>query len=263
MWRGSYALALVLVGGVAAPALLAQTASAPNEYEAKTQLNVQDKGEVWVLKFRFYPPRMITVDIPGRGRKLCWYMLFHVSNPDTKEPHRFIPDFELVTNDVNKRTVSPDQVLPAVQKAIQQVEDPNQHLDIKNSVTIAATPIPPSKADAVPRYITGVAIWVVGDGKGEVNPETNQFSVLVTGLSNGWSVDDKEVIRRKTLKLNFRRLGDRNSRDGSDIRFIQPEQWEYLTSNTPQRVAVPPKPPENKPADAKPGAAQPPPGVKP
>jgi len=261
MWRGSYVLALVFVVG-AAPALLAQTAGAPNEYEAKAQLNVQDKGNVWVLKFRFYAPRLITVDIPGRGRKLCWYMLYHVSNPDTKEPHRFIPDFELVTNDLGRRTVSPDQVLPAVQKAVQQIEDPAGHLDIQNSVTIAAKPIPPSKPDAVPRYVSGVAIWVIGDGKNEVNPATNQFSIFVTGLSNGWSVDDKEVIRRKTLRLNFRRLGDRNNQDGRDIRFID-SGWDYLSSNIPQKVAVPPKPADNKPAEPKAGAAQAPPGVKP
>jgi hypothetical protein len=246
---------------MATPLVVAQTSGTPNEIEAKTQLNVQDKGDVWVLKFRFYPPRLITVDVPGRGRKLCWYMLYHVSNPDTKEPHRFIPDFELVTNDVGKRTVSPDQVLPTVQKAIQQIEDPTGHLDIQNSVTIASKPIPPSKPDAVPRYVTGVAIWVVGDGKGEVTPETNQFSIFVTGLSNGWSVDDKDVIRRKTLQLDFRRLGDRNNPDGRDIRFIK-SGWEYRASTTPQKVAVPPKPAENQPPEPKPGAA-PPPGVKP
>jgi hypothetical protein len=260
MWRGSFVLALALAGE-AAPALVAQTAGAPNEIEAKARLNVQDKGNVWVLNFRFYPPRLITVDIPGRGRKLCWYMLYHVSNPDTKEPHRFIPDFELVTLDTPKR-VAPDQVLPAVQKAVQQIEDPTGHLEILNSVTIAAKPIPPSKPDAVARYVTGVAIWVVGDGKDEVNPATNQFSILVTGLSNGWSVDDKDVIRRKTLRLNFRRLGDRNNSDGRDIRFVDLE-WEYLASNMPQRLAVPPKPPDNKPAEPKTGAAQAPPGVKP
>ena len=263
MLRGSYALALLLAGGMAAPALLAQTSRTPNEYEAKVQRNVQDKEEgIWVLKFRFYPPRMITVDIPGRGRKLCWYMLYHVSNPDANEPHRFIPDFELVTNDLGKRTTSPDQVLPTVQKAIQKIEDPTGHLDIKNSVTIAAKPIPPSKPDAVPRYVTGVAIWVVGRDKGEVPPDMSQFNIFVTGLSNGWSVDDQEVIRRKTLKLKFRRLGDATSREDRDVRYIQPEEWEYRASTQPQKAAVPPKPLDNLPAEAKPAAA-PPPGVKP
>src|SRR6266446_874810 len=55
----------------------------PNEREAKPQVNVQDKDDIrktdskiWVLELKFYDPRLITVDIPGRGRKLCWYMKY-------------------------------------------------------------------------------------------------------------------------------------------------------------------------------------------
>jgi hypothetical protein len=75
-------------------------------------------------------------------------------------------------------------------------------------------------------------------------------------------VDDKDVIRRKTLKLHFRRLGDRNNPDGRDIRFDSYE-WEYVASNLPQKVAVPPKPPDNKPLAPKAGAVQAGPGTKP
>ena len=77
----------------------------PNEREAKPQINVQDKDDIrkpdskiWVLELKFYDPRLITVDVPGRGRRLCWYMKYQVIN-NTPDPHMFIPDFELVTLD--------------------------------------------------------------------------------------------------------------------------------------------------------------------
>ncbi len=218
-------LALVL------PAALVLTAGVtfggpPNEREVKPGASPQDKdvinadnGKLWVLDFRFKDPRMITVDVPGRGRKVCWYVWYQVTN-NSKEPRTFIPDFEVVTND-KINPVFRDQVLPAVQEAIQRQEDPSNHYHIKNSVTIASEPIPAKKenADAVP--VTGVAIW------DNVDPETNNFSIYVGGLSNGWSVDDNKVVRRKTLQLNFRRLGDKYTQDTSQIHFVAPATWIY------------------------------------
>src|SRR5438445_6247195 len=59
----------------------AQSRKNPNQLDAPPLINVEDKedihnpdSKVWVLDFKFYPPRLITVDIPGRGRKLCWYV---------------------------------------------------------------------------------------------------------------------------------------------------------------------------------------------
>ena len=168
------------------------------------------------------------MDIPGRGRKLCWYLWYQVIN-NTKEPHTFIPDFELVT--VDKPRAYNDQVLPKVQKAIQQVEDPSNLLEIKNSVTIANEPIPPSKPDAYPKAVTGVAIW------DDVDPEANYYSIFVSGLSNGWAVTDdpskpgeKTIVRRKTLQLNFKRLGDRFLQKSEEIHFVPPAQWIYRGS---------------------------------
>src|SRR5262249_44277011 len=151
-------------------------------------------SKIWVLNFRFKDPRLITVDVPKRGRKVCWYLWYQVINY-TKDPHDFIPDFELVTHD--KNTTHYDQVLWTVQDAVRKIEDPTDYYKIKNSVSIANDPIPPSKSDALPRAVTGVAIW------DDVDPQTNWFSIYVTGLSNGWSVDDNGKIRRKTLKLTF------------------------------------------------------------
>lgn len=212
---------LALLGTLAATAA-AQAPASLNEIEAKPKGHVKDKGDIWVLQFRFNPPRLITVDVPGRGRRLCWYLLYRVSNPNPKEAITFRPDFELKTFE-NK--VSHDQVLPTVQRAVQRIEDPTGHLDIKNSVTIEDKPLPPTPPEANPRWVTGVAIW------DDVSPDTNQFTIFVTGLSNGWSVDDKDVIRRKTLQLNFRRFGDRTNQDARDIRFVPPEEWVYRAIN--------------------------------
>ncbi len=231
------------LAALAAGILLASFSQAdnPNEIVVKPQINVQDPDDitkegskVWVLDFKFKGPRLITVDIPGRGRKVCWYLWYQVTN-NTEEPHTFIPDFELVTHD--KNTVHHDQILPTVEKAIRKLEDPSEDPSsprIKNSVTIAAEPIPPSKLkgrpNAMPRPVSGIAIW------DDVDPESNSYSIFVAGLSNGWSVTDpvppenKPVVRRKTLQLNFRRIGDKFFQKSEEIRFVPPAQWIYRGS---------------------------------
>ena len=83
---------------VALPSSLAQAPGPFNEHEVKVQSNVQDKGDIWVLDFRFKDPRLVTVDIPGRGRKLCWYMWYQIIN-NTGQTHTPTLDFELVTLD--------------------------------------------------------------------------------------------------------------------------------------------------------------------
>jgi hypothetical protein len=251
MRRRPYAVALLAVA-VAASGVGLVLAAGPNEREVKPAPNVQDADDVlspdskvWALEFHFKDPRLINVDVPGRGRKVCWYLWYEVINR-TKEPRLFIPDFELVTLD--KDTVHRDQILPKVQEAIRQVEDPLDHLKIKNSVTIAAEPIPVSKPDATPRPVTGVAIW------DDVNPDTTRFSIFISGLSNGWALTDpippetEPVVRRKTLQLNFKRPGDRSTLDAREIQFMAPAQWLYRGS----KVKVPGLPggmKEQKPKD--------------
>src|SRR5437879_4181938 len=55
----------------------------PNERDVKPQANVQDSDDiakpnskVWVLDFRFKDPRLIKVNVPGRGQKVCWYLWY-------------------------------------------------------------------------------------------------------------------------------------------------------------------------------------------
>lgn len=204
-----------------------------NERTVGQQANPQDREGIWVLDFHFKDPRVMVVDIPGRGRKHVWYLWYQVSN-NTGEPRPFVPDFIWVCHDEN--TAHHDQVLPTAQAEIRRVEDPNNLLDIKNSVTIAKTPIPVSKEFegdmrvAFPKLVTGVATW------DNINPRSTQFSIFVFGLSDGWAVTDgpdgKPIVRRKALQLKFRRLGDQFSRDSSQIRFVG-HQWVYATSELP------------------------------
>jgi hypothetical protein len=232
MWCSRIALGLLATGlfALAAGTVLAIN---PNEIEVKPQQNPLDKdsiydekgnfrpdSKVWVLDFSFRAPRLIAVDVPGRGRKICWYMWYQVTN-NTNEPHFFVPDFEVVTHDLPKNPVFRDQILPTVQDAISKFEDPTGYFKIKNSVTIAAEPIPANKKDATPYKVTGVAIW------DDIDPNSNNFSVFVTGLSNGWSKDDNNVYRRKTLQLNFKKVGGPFDQTSREIQFVGPWTWIY------------------------------------
>jgi hypothetical protein len=232
--KSSRWLILVLGSALATGLSLVGLAAAvnPNEHTVKPERNVQDSDDLtepnsklWALDFTFRGPRIIKVDVPGRGQKVCWYLWYQVVN-NTKEPHTFIPDFQLVTHD--RHTIHHDQVLPHVEEAIRKLEDPTDYWKVKNSVTISAEPIPPTRPNAVPRPVTGVAIW------DDVDPDSNHYSIFVLGLSNGWSLSDPiekggaPVVRRKTLQLNFHRRGDRFYQKSEEIRFDEKQGAEWI-----------------------------------
>lgn len=227
--------------------------AAPNEIYVKRGGNVQDSdaagnGKLWVLDFKFKAPRLIKVNIPGKGQRLCWYVWYQVINY-SGQPRTFIPEFELVTRDTNMKYQ--DQILPTAQAAIQKIEDPTNYYKIKNSVTIAADPIPASDPKTTPRPVTGVAIWIdpnepdpkdseaVKKAKAKMPKlaDSNRYDIFVAGLSNGWSrteaikPDDKKVVRRKTLQLSFKRLGSKELMKSEHIRFEAPAQWIYRASS--------------------------------
>lgn len=247
-------LTTVILFGLSALPLSLALAENPNEKEIKPAPNSQDKDEIydkegkpkvgsklWVLDFKMKPLRSIKVNVPGRGEQTCYYLWYQVINK-TAEPHTFVPDFELVTQDT--RMTYRDEILPRVQDAIIAREDPAGVLSIKNSVTMTRDPIPPSRPMALPKPVTGVAIWtdpnepLVNDtdevkAKKKDTPkltDSNFFSIFIAGLSNGWAeteaVGGESVIRRKTLQLKFRRFGDGKLRRDEDLRYIEPE-WLY------------------------------------
>lgn len=222
--RWLLSISLSVLGGIA-------VAQAPvtgfNEIPAPPKVNVQDKEDVWVLDFKFKSPRVINVDIAGRGKKNVLYLWYQVSNK-TGQPRTFIPDFELVTRTSDKTTVHADQVLPKVQAEIAKLEDPTGFLNLRNSVTIAAQPVPATKPDSNPVLVTGVAIW---PDVFDAAPSMTSFSIFVSGLSNGWSADDQGQVRRKTLQLNFRRYTDARHVDGTAIQFVAPHEWVYRATS--------------------------------
>jgi len=191
-----------------------------NERQVEPLPNVQDKADIWTMNFEHQDPRMLVVDVPGRGKKVVWYMRYKLINR-TGEERTVIPDFELVPR--GRGVILHDEVLPAVQEEIRKLDDSSNRYNIQNSVTISKTPIPPSKPEAAPKAIYGVAIWAdVGDKAKDLV----DFDIFVSGLSNGWSIDDDGKIYRKTLQLSYKRLGDGSRVDSNEIKF-QDYKWFY------------------------------------
>jgi RNA polymerase sigma factor (sigma-70 family) len=188
--------------------------------------NDLDEMGVWALDLKCKDLRVLTVHVPERAKKTVWYLLYEVVNR-TGKPRLLIPDFELVTLD--KQPTYHDEVIPQALEAIRRVEDPAGRLQIKNAVTVAAEPIPPTKPGATARPVVGVAIWE------NLPSDASRFSVFVSGLSNGFVVDplisgksEPPLVRRKTLRLNFKRVGDR-------MVFVPPAEWVYRAA----KVVVP------------------------
>ena len=252
--RTSRLLVLAFVALLGAGLVVAQTTVpvAPNERHVKPEVNVQDgnasrNAKLWVLDFKFKPLRSIKVTVPGRGEQICYYLWYQVINK-TAKPQLFVPNFELVTHDTRK--VYRDEILPTVLDAIADLEDPSGVLKIKSSNSITRDPIPASRPNAIPRAITGVAIFTdpnepLPRDSAEVKQEkakqpklsdSNFFSLFIAGLSNGWaeteSISDstKTVVRRKTLQLKFRRFGDGALRRDEDLRYTGHE-WLYRASS--------------------------------
>jgi len=110
-----------------------------------------------------------------------------------------------------------------VQEEIRKIEDKSNRYNIQNSVTISKTPIPPSKPEASPKAVYGVAIWADVNDKAR---DMVDFDIFVSGISNGWSIDDDGKIYRKTLRLKYKRLGDGTRVDSSEIKF-EGYEWFY------------------------------------
>ncbi len=209
---------------------------ATGDNEAKRNPRDPKPPGIWVLDFEFKNPRSIKVDIPGRGQRECWYMIYQVKNY-TGEPRYFLPEFEFKNQE--KGTLHKDQILPKVQRQIIKLEDSTAdpddpesgYLRIHNSVTIARAPIPVSIKNGPTKPVTGVAIW------DDIDPDSTRFSIFITGLSNGVALADpippakEQIVRRKTLQVNFKRTGDKYNLKSGDVRFLPPAQWIYRATD--------------------------------
>lgn len=227
---GAVALA---AGGAGTPAF----AQNPSEKKIDPVNLPLDKPDVFTLHFRYKAPRIITLDALDstgkRVKKVVWYMWYQVYNM-SGEPQTFLPEFELVTKDLN--TSHLDQPEPFLVEQLEKIENPTGHerLRLFTNIGISKRPIPPSRPDAIPITVTGVAIWT---DMAEKAPRTNKFSVYVVGLSNGLAVEEtptgERLIKRKTLQINFLRPTDDNRPQVTDIvpddANGPAERWIYRT----------------------------------
>ena len=223
---------LRLLTAVLSLGLCGGTAFAQGQYRPVEPIKLPlDGNGVWTLHFAYTPPRMLVVDTKA-GRKTVWYMVYQVWNKsDTSLPFR--PEFELVTKDGQLRAYLDEPYPGPVADAIRKVEDPTGELKLKTTTGITEAMIPVTNADSVPRAVYGVAIWVDAPAK---SAETNNFSVYVTGLSNGNARQERaggaESVSRKTLQIDFNRPTDAVRAGPNDIRAsdnsgLGSEKWVY------------------------------------
>ena len=237
-------LGAVALTAVGTPALT--FAQNPSEKRIDPLALPLDKPETWTLHFKYKSPRIHTVDAIDRDKKLVkkdvWYMWFQVANL-SGEPQTCLPEFELVTKDLN--TTHLDEPQPFIFEQLKKYEDttvtkenPNGTLNFHTTIGISKRPIPPSKPDARLRWVSGIAIWT---DLTEKAPKTNKFTVYITGLSNGLAVEDikatnERVIKRKTLQINFLRPTDDKRPQVTDIvpddQNGPAEKWIYRTVST-------------------------------
>jgi hypothetical protein len=197
-----------------------------------------DKPDVWTLYFLYKSPRIVTLDGLDKNGKptkmVVWYMWYQVYNM-SGEPQTFLPEFELVTKDLN--TSHLDEPRPYLVDQLRKIEDPTGILNLQTSISISKRPIPPSFPEAIPRKVSGVVVWT---DMNEKAPKTNRFSVYITGLSNGLAIEEtaakEKLIKRKTLQINFLRPTDDKRPQLGDIvpddLNAPAEKWIYRTVST-------------------------------
>ncbi|MDX2036424.1 MAG: hypothetical protein SFX72_07215 [Isosphaeraceae bacterium] len=193
-----------------------------NERWVDASLLPRDKQGIWVLDFAFKPVRLVTVDVPGKGRRQLHYMYYQVINK-TGKPRMFVPQFTIVT-DNGKRFE--DTVNPQGVKLIQAREDPS--IPLLGAVEVVGM-IPASEKQGVDDAVFGVAVWE------NVDPTADRFSVYVRGLSDGYQVvpppegsTDKPTSKFKTLRIDFIRRGDQFDLKEREIQLLDPaHEWIY------------------------------------
>jgi hypothetical protein len=211
---------------------------------------------LWVLDATFKPMRMIRMDLtnPKTGKKektLVWYLVYkgvlrplelpgktNDLTPQNAEvpplgPSLFVPEVTLITNDNGQQKIYPNQILPEAEAIINQRE---RHT-FKNAVDIIGELPPETPADAkAENAIYGVCVWT------GVDPDTDYFTILFSGLSNGYKKvegpDGKEQILRKVLVQQYWRPGDQFGQQEQEFRPKGNPYWVYLPDNPAQAAQM-------------------------
>jgi hypothetical protein len=247
-------LALALGVSVLATSGSAQTTPEEAGFLAKlpstaTGQEMTEQSNLWVMEVRLKPMRMVTANItdPKTGeqkRTLVWYVVYQAVNRpltgptnvrDTVPvnefdpppgPPQFVPAFTLVTNDNGNVRVYEDEVLPEAIAAIEKRE----RRPYPNGVRVVGD-VPeaiPYDAENEPReqIIEGIATF-----RG-IDPETDYFTLLGTGFSNGYKMGDRPgggepLVWRKTLVQKYWRPGDRFEQNEGEFRFRGEPTWTF------------------------------------
>ncbi|MGQ0636085.1 MAG: twin-arginine translocation signal domain-containing protein [Planctomycetaceae bacterium] len=193
--------------------------------------------DIWALEVNYKPVRMIHVDLtdPKTGKsakRLVWYLAYRaVVRPTSNladdtvgasDRPIFVPELTLVSEIAGRQLPYPDRVIPEVQAAINKRERHNY----KNSVEIVGPlpPITPERAK-VWKSLDGIATWT------GVNPDTDNFTVYMTGFSNGYQVNQgpngEQIVLRRTLAQKFWRPSDRFDQSEDEIRLKDDPKWIY------------------------------------
>ncbi|QDT97493.1 hypothetical protein [Gimesia aquarii] len=234
-WTDNQAVAQNLTRGFTIKADLAATGE---ERAAQKSL--------WVLDATFKPMRMVRMDLtnPKTGKKektLVWYIVYKcVLRPierrdDTDEftpenekvpppgPALFVPEVTLITNDNGQQKIYPNQILPEAEKIINQRE----RRQFKNAVDIIGElPAETPKNAKDENAIYGLCVWT------GIDPNTDYFTLLFSGLSNGYKnvegPDGKTITLRKVLVQQYWRPGDEFGQQEQEFRPKGNPYWVYL-----------------------------------
>lgn len=191
-----------------------------NVHMVDASLLPRDKEGIWVLDFAFKPMRLITVEVPGKGRQVVHYLYYKVVNR-TGKVRLFVPQFTLVT-DTGQRVE--EAVIPRAVQLIRAREDPS--IPLLGAVDVVGM-LPPTSKQGVDDAVYGVAAWI------GVDPKADALHVYVRGLSDGYQEvpspnGSKPVTRYKTLRIDFLRRGDERNLNEKEIQLNEPPyEWVY------------------------------------
>lgn len=214
---------------------------------------------VWYLVYRVIP-RDYT-ELAGDGRD---DLLTKLSDPETDPANQLdppramplrMPRFLLVTSDSGEQVVYHDEVNLQVQEAVFRREMARRGTEdrILNSVSgivelMAGDAVSVNDPDPLANAAYGVAIWR------NVDPETDFFSVYMTGFSNAYRISQSPEgdveVQEKVIHQKFARPGDQFLQDEQEFRLIDDEdvdgdgapdlrfpRWEYR--QRPATIDVP------------------------
>lgn len=195
--------------------------------------------DIWALEVRYKPVRMIYVELTDpRTRKsskqLVWYLAYralvrnssHLSDDSvgTAERPMFVPELTLVREDSQTQKAYADRVIPEAVAAINRRE---RHTYLNAVDIVRSLPAITPDRDRAFQSLDGVATWV------GVDPDTDYFSVYLTGFSNGYQfaprpdAQSAQIVLRRTLVQKFWRPSDRFEQSEDEIRLKDDPKWIY------------------------------------